>query len=84
MSGYYAALADMKAYMKYKDDAARRLVSHATAAGMDVVDLRELLQEKPGAYLNMEGHWSQAGVDAVAQYLAQRINRGPVAAGGGR
>lgn len=76
MSGYYTAIADMRAYMQYKDDAASRFVSHATAAGMDVVDLRELLQGKPGAYLNMEGHWSQAGVDAVAAYLAQRFTRG--------
>jgi acetyltransferase AlgX (SGNH hydrolase-like protein) len=79
MSGYYAAIADMKVYMKYKDDATNRFVSQAMAARMDVIDLRGLLQGKPGAYLNMEGHWSQAGVDAVANYLSERISRGPAA-----
>jgi hypothetical protein len=73
MAGYYAAIADMKAYMKHKDDATNRFVSHAVEAGMDVIDLRELLSKTPGAYNNMDGHWSQHGVDTVARYLAARF-----------
>jgi hypothetical protein len=73
MAAQYAAIADMKSFQKYKDDATSRLISHATAAGMDVVDLRELLKGVPGAYLNMDGHWSQQGVDAVAARLAAKL-----------
>jgi hypothetical protein len=75
LSGQYAALADMKAYMKHKDEATNRFMSHVTEAGMDVVDLREFLKGQPGAYLNMDGHWSQHGVDVVAEYLAQGLTK---------
>jgi hypothetical protein len=73
MTAHYAALADMKAYLKYLDDATSRIVSHARTDGMDVIDLREVLAKVPGAYLNMDGHWSQQGVDRVALYLADRF-----------
>jgi hypothetical protein len=73
MSGQYEAIADMKAYMKHTDVAVNQLVSHAVGAGVDVVDLRELMQQNPGAFLNMDGHWSQRGVDLVAGVMAERI-----------
>jgi hypothetical protein len=73
LAGQYAALADMKAYMQNKDESTNQLVALATRAGMDLVDLRELLKGQPGSYLNMDGHWSQHGVDVVARYLAQRF-----------
>ena len=75
MSAQYSALADMKAYMKHKDEAADRLLSHAAKDGMDVVDLRELLKNYPGAYLNMDGHWSKYGVEIVAQHLAKKFSQ---------
>lgn len=73
MSEQYAALADMKAYMRYKDEASNRLVQHAIAEGMQVVDLRRILTNSRGAYLNMDGHLSQDGVDRVAEYLAKNL-----------
>jgi hypothetical protein len=73
MAGQYAALADMKSYMAYKDAATSRLVSHASEAGIDVVDLRNVLAGEPGTYLNMDGHWSQRGVDRVAAQLAEKL-----------
>jgi hypothetical protein len=75
MTARYAALADMRTYTKYLDDATSRLVSHAQADKMDVVDLRELLKNTPGSYLNMDGHWSQQGVASVARFLAERLTR---------
>jgi hypothetical protein len=74
MSDQYSAIADMKAYMKHKDEAVSRLVGLAVGTGMDVVDLRELLKNYPGAYLDMDGHWSQHGVDIVAEFLAKKIS----------
>ena len=73
MAAHYAALADMRAYLKYLDDATGRFVNHARTDGMDVIDLRELLTNVPGAYLNMDGHWTQQGVDRIARYLADRF-----------
>jgi len=73
MAECYSAIADMKAYMKFKDDAVTRLISHASAEGMDVVDLRDLLRQYPGAYLNMDGHWSRQGVEIIAGFLANRF-----------
>jgi len=74
MTECYSAIADMKGYMKHKDDAVDRLISHATAEGMDVIDLRDLLKQYPGAYLNMDGHWSRQGVDVIAKFLANRFD----------
>lgn len=73
MAGYYRAIADMKAFMTSRDEALTRMVRRATAAGMDVVDLRDLLRQHPGSYLNMDGHWSQLGADTVARYLAEKF-----------
>jgi hypothetical protein len=75
MQSQYAAVADMKAYLKYKDEAADRLSSYAAKDGMDVVDLRDLLKDYPGAYLNMDGHWSRHGVEIVAQHLAKKFSQ---------
>ncbi|MEI7816810.1 MAG: hypothetical protein WCI45_06410, partial [Desulfuromonadales bacterium] len=74
MSEQYSAIADMKTYMKHKDEAVGQLVSQAVETGIDVVDLSVLLRGVPGAYLNMDGHWSQQGVDAVAELLAKKIS----------
>jgi hypothetical protein len=41
---------------------------------LEVIDLRELLKGEVGAYLNMDGHWSQQGVDAVAVFLGKKIS----------
>lgn len=74
MSGHYAALADMNAYMTHRDAATTRFITLATEAGMDVIDLRELLKGKSGAYLDMDGHWSQYGVDLVSAFLVERFS----------
>lgn len=73
MAQQYAAIADMRAFMKHRYEAAQRLRQQATEAGMEVVDLHGLLQGQSGAYLNMDGHWSQQGVDLVAAHLVQNV-----------
>ncbi|OGU16339.1 MAG: hypothetical protein A2076_02855 [Geobacteraceae bacterium GWC2_53_11] len=75
MIAQWRPVADMKAYMQSKDDATNRLIQHAESEKMDVVDLREVLRKTPGAYLNMDGHWSQYGADIVAEFLAQRFEQ---------
>jgi hypothetical protein len=73
MAQQWRAIYNMRAYMQHKDDAAQRLVQHARNEGMEVVNLRDLLTNVPGAYLNMDGHWSQFGVDVVAEHLAELL-----------
>lgn len=73
MAQQWRGLYNMRDYMQPRDAAASRLVRHALDEGMEVVDLRPFLKDKPGAYLNMDGHWSQYGADLVAEHLAGLI-----------
>ena len=87
MQAQWLPLADMKEGQRYKDEAGDRLVGHARGDGMDVVDLRELLKGSSGTYLNMDGHWSQQGVDLIAGFLSDRLinaARSRVTTGAGR
>lgn len=81
MYGQYSAIANMKAYMNYNDEAVSRLASHAAEHGMDVVDLREFLTRQPGAYLNMDGHLSQHGADVIAEKLAHKFSQNRISSG---
>lgn len=73
MQRQWAPLADMKSVTKACRDAAERFVEQATDAGLEVIDLHGPLAEIPGTYLNLDGHWSQAGADLAASYLASRL-----------
>ena len=78
MAGQWLPLANMKMYMQHKAEAIDRIINHARLEGMDVVDLRDILKGVPGTYLNLDGHWSQYGVDLIAAFLAERIEKGAV------
>lgn len=54
--------------------ASERLRDKARHDGIDVVDLHELLDNQEGMYLNLDGHWSQKGVNAVAEYLSNHLS----------
>ncbi len=69
----YAAVADLREWTRPKSEALQRLGKAATAQGLDVVDLFDVLHGTRGSYLNMDGHWSQTGVDLVAKALVQRL-----------
>ena len=47
-----------------------RLKERAKKAGMDVLDLHESFKEIPGTYLNLDGHWTEKGVQTAAGAIA--------------
>ncbi len=49
------------------------LKNRLEARGVEVLDLRPALSAVRGSYLNLDGHWSDAGSAAVAEVVAQRI-----------
>ena len=68
-----APLADMRAWSQEKTMATQRLARRARQDGVDVLDLYPVLMDTRGTYLNLDGHWSQIGVDMVAQQLVKAI-----------
>jgi hypothetical protein len=73
MQQQWQPLADMRHLTAPCREAARRLRWRAEADGLDVVDLHDVLQDVPGTYLNLDGHWSDRGVEVVAEALAERL-----------
>ena len=73
MQQQWAPVARMERVTKACRDAAEQFVDRAADAGLDVIDLQTVLEGVPGTYLNLDGHWSQDGVDLVADYLATRL-----------
>jgi hypothetical protein len=53
--------------------AARRLVVRARRANIRTIDLHKDLERVPGAYLNLDGHWSDKGVQIVSEILSQNL-----------
>jgi SGNH hydrolase-like domain, acetyltransferase AlgX len=69
----WSPLADMKHLTEPTREAAAEFRDQGLARGWDVLDLHESLDGIAGAYLNVDGHWSQAGAaaagDAVVEHL---------------
>ncbi|REJ88381.1 MAG: hypothetical protein DWQ34_22610 [Planctomycetota bacterium] len=68
-------LADMRRVTQPCRDAGERLASRARSQGIDVVDLYPALHDVPGSYLNLDGHWSDKGVDIVSEVLTDHLQR---------
>jgi hypothetical protein len=73
MAKFWAPLTDMRRLTRPCRDAADRLRDQAVRSGIDVVDLHDMLQDIPGTYLPLDGHWSNKGAELVAQSLAGRL-----------
>jgi hypothetical protein len=69
-------LCDMRHLTKPCRDAALRLARRAEDDGIHVIDLHLTLQDLPGTYLNLDGHWSDKGVDVVSDVLAAELTNG--------
>lgn len=63
-------LTDMRHLTRPCREAAKRLRDRARAEGIEVLDLHDCLQDVPGTYLNLDGHWSDKGVELVSDLLA--------------
>jgi hypothetical protein len=73
MCEQWLPLADMRRCTAACRDAARTFVDRARANSLDVIDLSDELQGTRGTYLNLDGHWSAAGVELVAGVLAKHL-----------
>lgn len=69
----WSPLADMRHVTQPCRDAAERFCAAARERGIDVLDLHETFQNVPGTYLNLDGHWSQRGVELAAKAIADHI-----------
>ncbi len=75
MQKQWAPLADMRHLTKPTRDASRRLAERARAAKIDTLDLHTALPDQAGCYLNLDGHWSDQGVEIVSEVLAKKFVR---------
>ena len=75
MREQWLPLTDMRQLTKPCGEAAGRLCRRAVAAGLDVLDLHPVLQDIPGTYLNLDGHWSDKGVEIVSDALVRHLRR---------
>lgn len=64
-------LADMRRCTAPCRVAAARFLKQAQLAKLDVIDLHQELLGLRGTYLNMDGHWSELGVEYVSELLAK-------------
>jgi len=74
MCEQWKPLADMRHLTRPCRVASEELRQKASSAGIDVVDLHEVLDNVPGTYLNLDGHWSDYGVEIVSERLAQEFS----------
>ena len=74
MQSQWMPLTDVKALLRFKADAAKRLAGCAQTDNIETIDLHDTLNNKPGTYLNMDGHWSALGVKIVSDKMTEYIN----------
>lgn len=67
-------LADIARLTDGTERAGRMLTQQLRSDGVDVLDLHAALGEAPGSYLNLDGHWSKAGIQCAAESVRTRIN----------
>ena len=68
-------LTDMRQVTHACRAAAKRFAVRAQADGIELLDLHETLQDKPGTYLNLDGHWSSKGVELVSEAISAALNK---------
>ena len=69
----WAPLAPMHEFTKFSQQGAGRLRERLQRDHIEYVDLQTILQDKPGTYLNLDGHWSERGLDLVSRTMTQVI-----------
>ena len=67
-------LTDMRQLTHPCRTAAMRFAARAQADRIDLIDLHKTLQDVPGTYLNLDGHWSSKGVELVSEVIAEELN----------
>lgn len=73
MAAQWAPLTDMRHLTAPTRRAAEEFRREAQQAGWDLLDLHESLDGVSGAYLNLDGHWSETGGAAAAAAVAAHL-----------
>jgi hypothetical protein len=73
MRELWLPLADMRELMAPEASACQELVKVCRGDGMDVVDLHASMAGLRGTYLDLDGHWSDRGVELVAGVMASHL-----------
>ncbi|MFO1002348.1 MAG: hypothetical protein U0936_18630 [Planctomycetaceae bacterium] len=74
MRDQWAPLADMRNLTKPCRDASERFTRSVREQGLDVLDLHSAFEDVPGTYLNLDGHWSDKGVELAAKTIIEHLN----------
>ena len=62
-------------WSRFGEERHRRLAASLKRASMQVVDLRDDLENVGGVYRKMDGHWTEKGVDIVANRVQLEIGK---------
>lgn len=73
MAEQWLPLTDMTTLTRSTREASGRLAQWAAWQGMHVIDLHDVLGGQRGTYLNLDGHWSDHGVEVVSDFLATAL-----------
>lgn len=73
MRDQWAPLADMRHLTKPCREASERFCCTAREMGLDVLDLYSAFEDVPGTYLNLDGHWSDTGVELAARAVFDHL-----------
>jgi hypothetical protein len=74
MMEQWSPLTDMRHLTRPCREAAERFCAAARGRGFDVVDLHPVFEDVAGTYLNMDGHWSESGVELAASAIVEHLN----------
>ena len=70
-------LTEMKTLTSTCRTTSHRLIERAQRDGVETIDLHESFDGVSGTYLNLDGHWSEKGVnlaaDVISQWLKDRV-----------
>lgn len=69
----WSPLADMRELTRHTSRCGEELAARLTNAGIEVLSLHNVLNEVPGTYLNLDGHWSALGVELAATAVADAL-----------
>jgi hypothetical protein len=70
---FWAPWPHFLSWSRFGEERHRRLAASLQRTSMHVVDLRDELENVPGTYRKMDGHWTEKGVDVVANRVESEI-----------
>lgn len=73
MNAQWSLLADIRQITAPFRTESQKLCETLRGDGVEVLDLHDALQDVPGTYLNLDGHFSDKGVEVVSEAVAEML-----------